>query len=399
MSQTVDEARVQFAGGEVATPRLRTTARGLVYWAVIAIILVIFGASAVALTGSSQSKARLSGTNPGVDGAAALIAVLRQDGVQVYTPRTLDGAENDASVDPADTTVVLYDQASILRESQLKGLSAVSRKLIMVDPGYRPDETLTPTVVEAGTSDSGALSAKCDLPGAQQAGTVTGIRDLFRIEGNDATGCFPETSYFGLVRITRPHQVITLVGGSTTFTNGSILQKGNAALALGLFGQSKHLVWYLPSAADATGKPDGIIPVPSWVTPVIVLAGLVLLAAGIWRGRRFGPVVVERMPVFVRASETLEGRARLYQKSSDRTHALDSLRIGAIGRMATACGLPARASLEEVIGAIAMVTGTTAVELRGLLMDELPATDADLLRYSDRLADLESSVAQAVRPK
>ena len=399
MSQTVDEARVQFAGGEVATPRLRTTARGLVYWVVIAVILVIFGASAVALTGSSQSKARLSGTNPGVDGAAGLIAVLRQDGVQVYTPRTLGAAESDASVNPGDTTVVLYDQASVLRESQLKDLSAVSRNLIMVDPGSRPNETLTPTVTEGGTSDSGTLSAKCDLPGARQASTVTGIRYLFRITGKDATGCFPEFSYYGLVRVTKPGQTITIVGGSTMFTNGSILQKGNAALALGLFGQSKHLVWYLPSAADASGKPDGVIPVPSWVTPFIVLAGLVLVAAGIWRGRRFGPVVVERMPVFVRASETLEGRARLYQKSSDRTHALDSLRIGAIGRMATACGLPARASLDEVIGAVAAMTGTSAADLRGLLLDELPATDADLLRFSDRLADLESSVAKAVRPR
>jgi hypothetical protein len=399
VSQTVDEARVQFAGGTVTTPRLRSTARGLLYWIVIAIVLVIFGLSTVALTGTSQSKARLSGTNPGVDGAAALIAVLRQDGVQVYTPRTLDAAKSDAAADPHHTTVVLYDQAAVLRESQLKELSSVSPRLIMVDPGYRSSETLTPTIDEGGTSDSGILSAKCDLPGARRAGSVTGIQDLYRINGGDATGCFPEFSYYGLVRVTTAEQTITVVGGSTMFTNGSILQKGNAALALGLFGQSNHLVWYLPSAADATGKPDGIIPVPSWLTPVIVLAGLVLVSAGVWRGRRFGPVVVERMPVFVRASETLEGRARLYQKSSDRTHALDSLRIGAIGRMATTCGLPARASLDDVIGAIARVTGTSVAELRDLLIDELPATDVDLLRYSDRLADLESSVAKAVRPR
>jgi hypothetical protein len=67
--------------------------------------------------------------------------------------------------------------------------------------------------------------------------------------------------------------------------------------------------------------------------------------------------------------------------------------------MATTCGLPARASLDEVIGAISRITGTSVAELRGLLIDELPATDADLLRYSDRLADLESSVAKAVRPR
>jgi hypothetical protein len=399
VTQSAQDARVQFSGGQVATPTLRRTARGLLYWVVIAVILVIFGLSTAALTGTSQSKARLSGTNPGVDGAAALVAVLRQDGVIVNTPRTLAAAESDASVDPSNTTVALYDQAIVLREPELKELSAVSRDLVMIDPGYRANETIAPTITAGGTSDSGVLSAKCDLPGARRAGTVTGIRDLFRIQGANETGCFPDFSYYGLVRVTNSNQTITVVGGSTTFTNGSILQNGNAAFALGLFGQHKHLVWYLPSAADASGAADGIIPIPLWVTPVIVLAGAVLLAAALWRGRRFGPVVVERMPVFVRASETLEGRARLYEKSSDRTHALDSLRIGAIGRMAKACGLSARSDVDDVVGAVARVTGRSTADLDRLLLDDLPRTDGELLRLSDEISELETSVTKAVRPR
>jgi hypothetical protein len=243
------------------------------------------------------------------------------------------------------------------------------------------------------------LNAKCDLPGARRAGTVTGFSDLFRITGTDATGCFPEDSYFGMVRVTKARQAITLVGATTTFTNESILQKGNAAFALGLFGQTRHLVWYLPSAADASGSPDGAVPIPAWVTPAILLASAVLLAAAIWRGRRFGPVVVERMPVFVRASETLEGRARLYQKSSDRTHVLDSLRIGAIARIARVGGLSALASVDEVIGAVARATGSDVPGLRALLVDTVPRTDADLLRLSEQLAEVEAAFAKAVRPR
>ena len=67
----------------------------------------------------------------------------------------------------------------------------------------------------------------------------------------------------------------------------------------------------------------------------MILLLLVFLAAAFWRGRRLGPLVVENLPVVVRASETMEGRARLYQKSSARLHALDALRIGAIQRLAT----------------------------------------------------------------
>jgi hypothetical protein len=105
------------------------------------------------------------------------------------------------------------------------------------------------------------------------------------------------------------------------------------------------------------------------------------------------------MPVFVRASETLEGRARLYQKSADRTHVLDSLRIGAIGRMARACGLSARASVDDVIGAVARVTGAAVPALRALLVDEIPRTDRDLLRLSDQLSELEDALAKAVHPR
>jgi hypothetical protein len=158
-------------------------------------------------------------------------------------------------------------------------------------------------------------------------------------------------------------------------------------------------VWYLPSFADANVLQDGVLPNPPWVLWAIVLAGLVLIAAGVWRGRRFGPVVVERMPVFVRSSETLEGRSRLYQRSSARTHALDALRIGAIGRMATSCGLSSRAGVDEVIGAIVRITGRTLPTVRGLLVDTLPGTDAELIRLSDELAALEAEVADAVKPQ
>jgi hypothetical protein len=108
--------------------------------------------------------------------------------------------------------------------------------------------------------------------------------------------------------------------------------------------------------------------------------------------------VVERLPVLVRASETLEGRARLYQKASARLHALDALRIGTLDRLARLCGLPRRASVDDIIGAVARATGRSVDELRALLVDAEPRGDAELVRRSDQLADLEHEVAAATRP-
>ena len=96
---------------------------------------------------------------------------------------------------------------------------------------------------------------------------------------------------------------------------------------------------------------------PPWVTPLILLVVLFGLAAAIWRGRRLGALVAERLPVVVRANETMEGRARLYERAGSREHALDSLRIGALARLAKLCGLPRRATLDDVIDAVAALTG------------------------------------------
>ena len=80
------------------------------------------------------------------------------------------------------------------------------------------------------------------------------------------------------------------------FENEHVDEAGNAALAIGLLGASDELVWYLPGPADADAAEAPTLAelTPGWVSPVMVLAIVVAIAAGVWRGRRFGPLVVER---------------------------------------------------------------------------------------------------------
>jgi hypothetical protein len=401
VTTAVDERRVQFAEGEVVTPRLRTTARRLAFWIVIALVLVLLAVAALALSGNGADTARLSATSPGPSGAQALARVLRQDGVAVRAPRTLKAALADAGVAPDDTTVVLYDPSALLTTTQLRSLATAAGALVLIEPSTLALDALAPDVAQAGALVSGTAHADCSLQAVRRAGTVSGLARGYRIldQPAGATGCLGRDGVYSLVRISGAEQTVTVLGATTTLTNGSILRSGNAALALGLFGGTGQVVWYRPSLGDTTGiAQDGNFPTPAWVFPIAILAGLVLVAAGIWRGRRLGPLVVERMPVVVRASETLEGRARLYQKSSARTHALDALRIGAIGRLARLCGLSAGASADDAIGAVARATGRDPAELRSLLLDDLPARDARLVQLSDDLKALERDVAEALRP-
>jgi hypothetical protein len=283
----------------------------------------------------------------------------------------------------------------------LRSLATAAGALVLIEPNTPALDALAPHVAQAGAVASGTAHADCSLSAVRQAGTVSGLARGYRIldHAAGATGCLGRDGVYSVVRIPGADQTVTVLGGTTTLTNGSILLHGNAALALGLFGGTGHVVWYRPSLGDTTGIiQDGNIPPPAWVFPIAILAGLVLVAAGVWRGRRLGPLVVERMPVVVRASETLEGRARLYQKSSARTHALDALRIGAIGRLARLCGLSAGASAEDVVGAVARATGRDPAALRSLLLEDLPRQDVRLVQLSDDLRTLERDVADAVRP-
>jgi len=56
--------------------------------------------------------------------------------------------------------------------------------------------------------------------------------------------------------------------------------------------------------------------IPANVTWMVLQLCLVVLLLAVWKGRRLGPLVAERLPVVVRASETVEGLRRF----NDRDH-------------------------------------------------------------------------------
>jgi len=130
----------------------------------------------------------------------------------------------------------------------------------------------------------------------------------------------------------------------------------------------------------------------------MVLLIVVTIAAGVWRGRRFGPLVVEDLPVHVPAEETGEGRARLYARSAARDRALDQLRIGTIRRLAEALRLPRSAHVDAVVAGAADASGRAAASVRALLVDAPATGDRDLVGRARDLDALEREVRTALRP-
>ncbi len=384
----------------------RQVARRSVGWIVVGVIAVLIaGIGFLATGGRAGAGAPLDASNPAPAGAKALVEVLRQQGVDVKVASSLAQVRDLA---PGDGTILVYDPEAYLDQNRFTELQTRASTLVVVDPGFAALQSLAPDVHNAGTAvRRGALVANCPVHAASRAATIEpaakspALRISSANSASASIGCFATgNSAFALVSTTAVGTTLHLIGSPSILDNEGIALEGNAALALNLLGEHRSLVWYLPTLQDvaANGPPDLSALTPGWVTPLVLLLVVVFIAAAVWRGRRFGPLVVENLPVVVRSGETMEGRARLYQRSSARLRALDSLRIGAIGRLGEAVGLPSTASVAEVCDTVAALTGTDRGTVHDLVVDAQPRTDSQLVSLSDRLARLESATRHAVNP-
>ncbi|MCU1437180.1 MAG: Secreted protein [Naasia sp.] len=388
------------------TPTLRRALRrGRVWIAIVAAVLVLALISLLAAGGSSLGGAPLAADNAAPDGGRALAEVLRAQGVQVTATGTLDETDAAAGPDPAGTTILLYDASWFLDRERIDRLGELADRIVVLSPTADVFDAYAPDVAFAGFPDAdAALRADCDVPAAVRADAVTAGESSFSSVGDagDTEFCFPDDGG-GYQLAQAPHGpgTVTLLADAAPFDNEHIIEAGNAALALNLLGETDQLVWYLPSFLDldsAGEQPTLADLTPEWVTPVLVLLIALFVAAAVWRGRRLGPLVVEDLPVVVRARETMEGRARLYQRSSARGRALDNLRVGTIRRLSGLLGLARAATVEDVVRAAASALGRPADDLRRLLLDDDPANDAALLDLSDALLRLERDVRAATDP-
>jgi hypothetical protein len=379
----------------VMTPTVRTAARRAAFWVVLVTVVVLIAAVSAAVGGVGQSAEPMSARSAAPAGAKALVEVLRHEGVTVVVVDSLAEAE-EAVRDPSATTLFLYDFYYYLDPQQTARAMGLADTVVVLQPSYDALQQVSPDLALAGYIE-GTRDAECSVDAAVAAESITTSGDGYRIldDAENAEGCFGDDDVYSLVQVGGA----TALGATTALTNGEILSEGNAALGLRLLGSQPTLVWYLPTLADDADAPLTVDELsPEWVQPVTLTAFLVGIAAIAWRGRRFGPLIVENLPVTVKASETMHGRARLYERANARLHTLDSLRIGTIARLAALCGLPALATVDEVVAASAAITGRDPRLVRDLLVDAQPQGDRDLLRLSDELLVFEQSVATSLRP-
>lgn len=382
---------------EVVTPTVRTSVRRSVFWvSMVALGLLIALALALLTRGASAGGPPLSPANPGPSGSMALAEVLRAQGVTVTHAVNLVAARAALEGAP-EASVFVVDNIGVLVGSQLERLQRETGHLVVMAPAFDQLDGFAPEVAPAGNVE-GVLDADCEVPAVAAANRVTGDGVGYRLIDDlaGAIECLDSGAEVkSLIQFERGDGLVTIIGAQAAFTNEQIGLNGNAALALWLLGTSDELIWYETNIVDAAvpGAPTIGELTPAWVSAAILLLGFTIVALALWKGRRFGPLVMENLPVTVRASETMEGRARLYQRSNSRLHSLDTLRVGAISRLAALCGLGRNATVDEVVSSVTNLTGFDAQWVRGVLVDTVPHTDAQLMTISDSLLEFERAVA------
>lgn len=322
-------------------------------------------------------------------GGHALMALLRAAGVEVVVADSVDEVERAAT---PDSMLLVAETANIRGNALLGRLAATPGDRLVLEPVPDARETLSPGVRMAadGTARN---EPDCALREATRAGTA--LIDLAATY--EQAGPTPVVRCYGgaVVRYAADGRTVTVAGTSDFMTNSGLLKDGNAALAMNLAGMRPRLIWYAPqrmqgdSSAGATITeliPDAV----AWVVAQLAV-GVTLLA--LWQGRRLGPLVAERLPVVVRASETVEGRARLYRSTRARGQAATALRTATLHRLAPRLGVATDAPDAAVVTAVARRYDGDRRIIDRVLFGPPPQTDADLLGLAQALDDIERQVS------
>ncbi|MFG1931799.1 DUF4350 domain-containing protein [Mycobacterium sp. NPDC048908] len=363
-------------------------------WVLLALAVIVGVAVLSAYLTAPRPGGPMDPESTSPDGARALVTLLREHGVDVVVADDIAAVERTAR---PDTMILIAQTFYLFDEDLLRRLAALPGDRLLVGPIARTREKLAPEITPGAATTFGDFKPGCDLREAQRAGEV----QLGFADGYEASGDVPVTRCYGgaLVRYTHDGREVTVVSSSEFMTNGGLLEQGNAALAMNLAGSHPRLIWYAPQHSEAGAESRGGAGLtdlmPAQVQWVVLQLCVAVVALAVWKGRRLGPLVAEQLPVVVRASETVEGRGRMYRSRRARDRAADALRTAALQRMTPRVGLGPDARPADVATAVAQRCGWPAQAVAHILFGPPPATDADLLNLAEDLDNIERQVAQS----
>lgn len=380
------------------------------------IAIIVLGGIVIALIGrlmpAPPPNSYLDPASTAPDGAHALADILGERGFQVVRAYSAADAlaalgsatANSPGAGPARSrpaATLIITSPYLLTPRQRVRLSRDRTDLLLVEPGPAALATLAPGVLVAANSGGAYgqfLLPRCNLAAATQAGSANVGGFTYRAPAR-AVRCYPVHGNPSLTRYAQGGRTIIILGSGAALTNNLLGSNGNAALALNLLNGHRRIVWLTaePAGSQPVLRPGGpqrsgpsLIPWPAWLLVIQLFVAALLVA--LWRARRLGPLITERLPVVIRASETVEGHARLYQSRRARGRAAAALREAMLARVLPTLGLVTTSPPDAVTDAIEGRSRLGRPDISRIIYGPDPATDSELVHLARSLDELEREV-------
>ena len=175
------------------------------------------------------------------DGAHALVALLRDHGVEVVEAD--DVADVERSLTP-DTLLLVAQTDYLIDEDVLQRLADAARRPPAGGTGFAHPGgagTRGPRG-RRGQLTAASRNATCAKPNAQARSSWASAPPTRPTGDIPLTRCYDDA----LVRYSADGRTVTVVGSADFMTNSGLLKQGNAALAMNLAGTRSRVVWYAP---------------------------------------------------------------------------------------------------------------------------------------------------------
>jgi hypothetical protein len=367
--------------------------------AVVAGLVIVLVAVIAALASAGGTGGTLDPLSADPTGSRALATLLRANGVDVV--RTQGIVETTTQAHAGDTLLVISPE--LLSVEQAEELRSTGADLVVVGAERSSVvKAFAPDVVTSITVSVKKRDPVCDLQAAVLAGSARVGGTTYAVApGSElrAIACYPTGGHdTALLATTEADgRTVTFLGAGAPLENDRLGQDGNAALSLDLLGAHGRLVWAMSSFEDIpVGSQQSFTDLlPPWVGAATLQLIVAVLLLALWRARRLGPVVDEQLPVVVRATETTEGRARLYRRAKARGRAANQLRQATLRRLLPLVGLSGPLSRLDpgvVSAAVAERTGRSTTAVTALLYGGAPRGDGELVSVANDLDALEREV-------
>ncbi|MGV9182502.1 DUF4350 domain-containing protein [Arcanobacterium canis] len=339
---------------------------------IIAAIVLILITAALLLSPTPANQDALAPDAVRPEGAGALSALLEDNGASVsYTTSISDAVARSSR----DSTLILpWSVAAAMTPSQAKQAKKTQAHIVIIS-----DET-TASLKNWGYDVAPRWIGATTATSSDSHFAARTIGPLHQVI--PGPGFFPAD---GGVAVSQ-HSNITLLADGSLLTNAHLATHHNAALGLDIVGSHRSIIWVSVRGVwhTPTVKDNQPLTYP-WLIPALIGAGGIVVFAALLLGRRFGPLVPERLPSVIDARESRRGLALAYSLSRDPGHAASVLRAASIARVAKTVGLDRHDTPEMVVTTLAQHTAQDPQQLTELLYTRQITTDSQLVELQHEL--------------